>query len=535
MKKILFSTMGLFFACNTSQKTVTEEPKSAKEINVSTIAASITEDELKEHLYVYASDEYEGRETGTPGNDMAAGYIAQHFKALKLNSPIGEDDFLQPIDMSSERWEKIDMTVNGEEYRHIWDFFALHQMNAGIDEFNYDEITFVGYGIDDEKLNNYKKTDISGKVVMMYGGEPKDEDGKSVITDSDAMSDWTNNPFKKIMLAKEKGAKSVLIISEQFKKQISDNRRFLMGPSVTLTPPSETTDNSTSDFSYIIINPEIAKSIAGKKLKKVKKYRSKNSRGKSTKGFNITTDISGHMVKQRNSKKTANVIGVIEGKHPTKKKEHIIVTAHYDHLGKRGSDIFNGADDNASGTSTVLELAEAYATAAAFGQAPDRSIIFLLVSGEEKGLLGSKFYTDYPLIPLDQTMVNINIDMVGRMDEQHDNGNYIYVIGADRLSTTLHEVNESVNDLHEKLLLDYTYNAEDDPNRYYYRSDHYNFAEKGIPAVFFFNGTHDDYHRPSDTADKIDYDKMAKIGRHIFHLIWELGNREDAIEVDVKP
>ena len=223
----------------------------------------------------------------------------------------------------------------------------------------------------------------------------------------------------------------------------------------------------------------------------------------------------------------------MQGKHPERKKEHIVVTAHFDHLGKRGEDIFNGADDNASGTAAILEIAEAFATASAFGQRPDRSIIFLLVSGEEKGLLGSKFYTDHPIIPLEETMVNVNIDMVGRVDSKHENPNYIYVIGADRLSTTLHDVNEQVNASYENLELDYTYNEPDDPNRYYYRSDHYNFALNNIPAIFFFNGTHADYHRPSDTAEKINFDKMSKISRHIFHLIWELANREEAIEVNV--
>jgi Zn-dependent M28 family amino/carboxypeptidase len=160
--------------------------------------------------------------------------------------------------------------------------------------------------------------------------------------------------------------------------------------------------------------------------------------------------------------------------------------------------------------------------------------LFILFTGEEKGLLGSAFYAEDPIIAFENTMVNINLDMMGRVDKKHeDQADYIYVIGADRLSTDLHKINESVNNAYEQLVLDYTFNAEDDPNRYYYRSDHYNFASNGVPSIFFFNGTHDDYHRPGDTVDKINLSALEKRGRHVFHLVWELANRDKAIEVDV--
>ncbi len=497
-------------------------------------AKTITPEDLRKHLTIISSDEFEGRETGKSGNEKAANYLSKMFMSYGL-VPIGSrGTYFHPIDMVSERWEKIDFTINGSEYRHLWDFFALHDGNSGTNEIITDDFIFVGYGIQDDEINNYRKTDIRGKTVVMYGGEPRDENGISLLTGTTEDSDWTNNPFKKIELAKKMGAETVFIISEQFKQQIARNRRFLIGPSVTLRPPEDNENKIDENFHHVIINPEMAKKMIGKKIRKVKKVRTKINRGKSPKGVKIKAKIRGHMIKRDRRTHTSNVIGLLLGKHPEKKKEHIIVTAHFDHLGKRGDDIFNGADDNGSGTSTVLELAEAFSTAAAFDQGPDRSIIFLLLSGEEKGLLGSKFYTDHPIIPLEQTMANVNIDMVGRVDKKHDNPRYIYVIGADRLSTTLHDINEDVNSKYENLELDYTYNEEDDPNRYYYRSDHYNFAVKGIPAIFFFNGTHNDYHRPSDTIDKIQFDKMSSIGRHIFHLIWELGNRPDAIEVNVK-
>jgi Zn-dependent M28 family amino/carboxypeptidase len=225
------------------------------------------------------------------------------------------------------------------------------------------------------------------------------------------------------------------------------------------------------------------------------------------------------------------VAGVVQGY--GKHDEYIVVSAHYDHLGKKGDDIYNGADDNGSGTSSVLSLAEAFAKADAAGASMKRNILFLLFTGEEKGLLGSEYYTQNPLVPLDKTMANVNIDMVGRVDEKYTyNPNYIYVIGSDRLSKDLHDMNEAANKKYSNLTLDYTYNDEADPNRYYYRSDHYNFAKNGIPSIFFFNGTHEDYHRTTDTVDKINFEKMAKVDRHIFHLIWDLARYDGDLKMN---
>ena len=217
------------------------------------------------------------------------------------------------------------------------------------------------------------------------------------------------------------------------------------------------------------------------------------------------------------------------------KKEIVVVSAHYDHIGKRGNAVYNGADDNGSGTTTVLEIAQAFAKAKADGVGPRRSVMMIWVTGEEKGLLGSDYYSEFPVFPLENTVVDVNVDMVGRVHEKYeDNPNYIYVIGADRLSTELHQINEAANDKYSNLVLDYTYNDENDPNRFYYRSDHYNFAKKGIPAIFYFNGTHADYHMISDTVEKINFEKMEKVGRLIFHTAWELANRDKRIEVDVR-
>jgi len=226
-----------------------------------------------------------------------------------------------------------------------------------------------------------------------------------------------------------------------------------------------------------------------------------------------------------------NVIAYIEGDGST--NEVLVLTAHYDHVGMDGEDIYNGADDDGSGTIALLEIAKAFKEAINDGYRPRRSIVFLHVTAEEKGLLGSLYYSENPIFPIEQTVTNLNIDMIGRIDDAHkDNPNYVYLIGSDRLSTELHEISETANDEYVQLDLDYKYNAKDDPNRFYYRSDHFHFAKFDIPIIFYFNGTHEDYHKPTDTPDKIDYDLLAKRTKLVFHTAWEIANREERPFVD---
>ena len=225
-----------------------------------------------------------------------------------------------------------------------------------------------------------------------------------------------------------------------------------------------------------------------------------------------------------------NIIGFIEG--TDLKDEIIIITAHYDHLGIKDTLIYNGADDNGSGTVAIMEIAQAFMIAKKEGNGPRRSVLIMPVSGEEKGLLGSKYYTDNPIYPLENTVANLNVDMIGRIDNYHDNPDYIYLIGSDRLSTELHQISEEVNDKYINLDLDYKYNDKDDPNRYYYRSDHYNFAKNNIPVIFYFNGVHADYHKASDTVEKIHFPKIEKISRYIFLTAWELANRDKRLKLN---
>jgi Zn-dependent M28 family amino/carboxypeptidase len=210
-----------------------------------------------------------------------------------------------------------------------------------------------------------------------------------------------------------------------------------------------------------------------------------------------------------------------------------VLTAHYDHIGIDGDKVFNGADDDGSGTVTMLEIAQAFQMAVKDGLKPKRSILIMPVSGEEKGLLGSKYYTNNPVFPLENTVANLNVDMIGRYDENHEEGDdYVYLIGSDKLSSTLHKVSEKVNELYTEIELDYTFNDENDPNRFYYRSDHYNFAKNNIPVIFYFSGVHEDYHKETDTVEKIDFEKTARIARLVFLTAWEIANRDNRIEVD---
>ena len=259
------------------------------------------------------------------------------------------------------------------------------------------------------------------------------------------------------------------------------------------------------------------------------KFRVKNGRH-MCKCDDCDVDFLKKILKSNKWIKGENVLAYIEG--TDLKDELIIITAHYDHLGKHEEKTFNGADDDGSGTVAAMEIAEAFMLAKKEGNGPRRSILVMCVSGEEKGLLGSKYYTDNPIYPLENTVANLNIDMIGRVDDWHENGDYIYLIGADRLSQELHDISEQINEEFIGLELDYTFNEEDDPNRYYYRSDHYNFAKNNIPVIFYFNGVHEDYHKVTDTVEKIDFEKIQTITRLIFLTAWELANREERIVVD---
>ena len=491
-------------------------------------ANTIQAEDLKRHLYILASKEMEGRETGQPGQKRAAEYIAGVFKQLGLPTVGEAKTYFQRMIYRTESWEQINFVVNGEKAKTVRDFYAIPYYNTDLDSGSVREVIFLGYGIDDPRYSDYADVEVRNKVILIYDGEPKDKDEKSLLTGTDSLSDWSLNWRRKLQVAKAKGVKLVLFIDSNFQENLLKNaQQNLAGYEVQFKDVDTTLANN------IFLSSTLARKIVGKELKKVVKARERISRRAQPENESIRCDLSFVLKKKVRLLSGENVLGYIEGIDEQLRHELVIVTSHYDHLGKRGDSVFFGADDNASGSATVLEIARAFVEAQKAGQGPRRSVLVMLVSGEEKGLLGSKYYVENPVFPLEHTVANVNVDMVGRVDEKHSgNPDYIYVIGADRLSSELHQINETANATYTRLELDYTYNEESDPNRYYYRSDHYNFAEKGIPAIFYFSGTHQDYHRPSDTPDKINLAKMEKIGQLVFHTVWELANREERIKVD---
>jgi Zn-dependent M28 family amino/carboxypeptidase len=228
-----------------------------------------------------------------------------------------------------------------------------------------------------------------------------------------------------------------------------------------------------------------------------------------------------------------NIWAFIEGSE--KPDEIVVISAHYDHVGIKDGEIYNGADDDGSGTVALMEMAAAFQKAKNEGNGPKRSILILHVTGEEHGLHGSRYYSENPLFPLKNTVADVNIDMIGRRDDFHkDNNNYVYVIGSDYLSSDLYNICESVNQKYINLTIDYKYNDKNDPNRFYYRSDHYNFAKNGIPSVFLFNGTHADYHKATDEVSKIEFDALTKRTQYAFAIAWEIANRDKTLKVDKK-
>ncbi|WP_187262153.1 M28 family peptidase [Pontibacter beigongshangensis] len=504
-------------------------------------ASTVTSADLSKHLHILASDAYEGRDTGSKGQKMAAEYIAREFQEDGLAGPVkeGSNPYYQQFELEQTRWGEGYIAVNDQKFLMGQDFFVLgsspYQTEQTVD------VVFAGYGIDDAKYSDYANLDVTGKMVVVLAGEPRGSNGNMLLSGTSKSSDWGNDYRTKRNAAARRGAKSVLIVTgasnDEFTSLTSRYRHANGRPSLGLRSTAEA--GAQASAATLFISPQVGAALLGTTPDKMMDYAKAVAKaGKPTPStFTATKNVKVKTERINAPIPTENVLGFIEG--TDKKEEVIVVTAHYDHVGKdttlTGDQIFNGANDDGSGTVAVIELAEAFALAKKDGFGPRRSILFMAVTAEEKGLLGSEYYSDNPVFPLANTVANINIDMIGRMDytyEKTNDSNYIYVIGADKLSSELHQINEEVNRQHVNLKLDYTYNDENDPNRFYYRSDHYNFAKHGIPIIFYFNGVHDDYHKVTDSVDKMIFESAEKVARLAFHVTWELANRENRIVVD---
>jgi hypothetical protein len=473
---------------------------------------------MSKNLHVLASDEYEGRETGKKGQKMAAEYIAAQFNSFGI-PPYKENSYYQEYPVNMILPAPADLSINGKTFTGNSDFFNYPGLSEQIT--SADHVLFLGYGIEEKNYNDYTE-DVKGKIVMILSGEPYSKDSISLISGTKTASLWSTYYRAKSEKIKEKGALALLIVVNDVEKEVTANKHRLEKPALVRNIQSQ-------QMPVIYISKEMANTIL--KKQSVEKISEKISNTGKPFVKDVKANVKIRVVNKAQTIMTENVLGYVEGS--DLKDELIVVTAHYDHLGIDGNIVYNGADDDGSGTVAVIELAKAFSKAKKEGHGPRRSMLFMTVSGEEKGLLGSAYYTEHPEFPLKNTVCDLNIDMIGRVDEKHTgNPDYIYLIGSDKLSSQLHNISENANKTYSNLALDYTFNDEKDKNRFYYRSDHYNFAKNGIPVIFYFNGVHADYHKETDEVEKIDFNKMEKISRLVFFTAWELANRNERIAVD---
>ena len=525
-------------------------------------AETITASDLAAHLYVFASDYFEGRETGTRGQKLAATYLAGQYRKLGLE-PKGTaqpsdlyspEAYFQPFTLTSSQVQRATLSaaVDGENvFRSTYTPDAqddLAFLAAGRPENAEGGVLFAGYGITERDFDELAAAvdaglDATGKWVLLFDGEPLDRDGRSLLTDDGTPTDNLDRWYTKFVRFYRSGIGSpvgFLIVSDasplqqlSFRDQAAARAEEVGNLALIENAPK------ASQFPPVF---HISTKAANALLRTSGRTVSELQRAIHSSLTPIVFDVAGATVQSTarvgpREVSTENVLAYVEGS--DLKDEVVVISSHYDHLGMNpaapGDDgIYNGADDDGSGTVTTLELAEAFMTAKRDGVGPRRSVLFLNFTGEEKGLLGSEYYADHePVIPLDATVTNLNIDMIGRHDPEHaGDEDYIYVIGSRVVSEDLDRISTRANDLIESgLELDHLYNTPDDPNRYFARSDHWNFGKHRVPFIFYFDGGHAQYHGVDDEADRIDYDQMARVGRLIFATAWQVANQDARPEI----
>lgn len=496
---------------------ITYSASAQKTINPDAFAKTITAQDLKKHLTIIAGAEMEGRNTPSPGLEKAADYITQQFKMFGLKAG-NNGSFRQTYSLFKDSATEQFLNINGKDYTAYSDFAPYIFQNDNVN-MHFNEYAFVGYGIVDETRNDYNNIDVKDKLVVLVSGTPKNYTSSKQGRLSPA---FISN---KIKIAKEKGAKAIFVVSDVLPSR--------MGGRTAYRPQMSQGRNNDFSTPIFFINGNVVSDVGGQTLQTVIAALDNGSAPLGMEKADVVLKYKAN----KSQAYASNIIGLVEGS--DKKDEYVIITAHYDHLGKDANgNIYNGADDDGSGTVGVIEIAEAFAKAKKAGKGPRRTLIFMTVSGEEKGLWGSEYYATNPVYPLSKTSVNLNIDMIGRTgyDYQNDKDaeNYVYVIGDDKLSSDLATVTDLVNKKYAKIKLDRKYNDPNDPERFYYRSDHYNFAKNGVPAIFYFNGVHADYHKSTDTVDKINFNLLAKRARLVFYTAWEMANRNDMVKRDLK-
>ena len=514
---LLIASIALtIFGCGSSQQQATKV-EAMTPADPTVYANTITSSELKELLYTYASDEFEGRETGEKGQKMAVEFLKQQYVALGIPSPISKDDYFQEVPLLNQKSPKAELIVNGTTFQNFEDVIIPGATST--QTIKASDIVYAGYGIETDGYSSYKGLDVEGKIVLIKGGEPKNADGTYITSGTKEDTKWSvgrQSVSSKRDVAKNKGVKTLIFMYDDYFEMAS---KYMQAAEKSGRNGRITLKDKQESMVQILISDKLGKAI----------FADINTDDTSK---TISTDLEIDITSDSEEVDSENVVAYIKGSE--KPDEILVISAHLDHEGIKDGEVYNGADDDGSGTVALLEIAEAFKTAQNAGHGPKRSILFLHVTGEEKGLLGSSYYADIdPIFPIANTVADLNIDMIGRTDPKREGDrNYVYLIGSDKLSTELHQLSEEVNKKYTNITLDYKYNDDNDPNRFYYRSDHYNFAKNNIPVIFYFNGTHDDYHRPSDTPDKIEYDLLENRSKLVFYTAWEVANREGRIIVD---
>lgn len=494
-------------------------------------AGLVTAERLRTHLAVLASDAYEGRETGTNGQHLAAAYVAGQFKAAGLTGPVAHtaNPYQQPFKLEQVAWaDGSTLTVGATSYTWLVDFYGLGDSPFATET----SVTpvFVGYGIDQPGYSDYAGLDVGGKDLLIALGEPTDADGKAVLSADGSPTKWGLDHRAKGQVAMQKGARSVFFVSFNLTSNFAKLAARL-SPSIR-RPTTVMLNDKASRAPWFFVAPAVGLQVLGTTEAAMQAHLAHiNASKQPVPSPFAVVPMQVKATRQRTPIDTENALGFIEG--TDKKADIIVLSAHHDHLGVRNGQVFNGADDDGSGTAAIITLAEAFARARQEGHGPRRSLLFLSVTGEEKGLFGSEYYAKHPVFPLASTEADLNVDMIGRTDPEHEGKpDYVYVIGSDKLASELKVITEAQNKQYTHLDLDYRFDDPDDPNRFYYRSDHYNFAVNQVPVAFFFNGTHADYHKESDEIDKIQFDKLEKRARLVFHTAWALANQDKRIVVD---
>lgn len=489
--------------------------------------SSITVRDLKRHLSFLASEELGGRYTFSHSNLIAARYLASQLESYGYRGAGRNGSFFQQVPLS---YRNVDLaasrlTLNdGEakrEFMYPDGFIAEVPTNIGLSG----QLVFVGYGVSSPRnsYDDYAGLKVKGKIVVMSSGVP--EQLKKVRL---------NNDEQEASAALAHGAVGLIKILDAQTLLTWDQLKVWYGGRQQLGLPPRTV------LPEIAASPELIKAIARAMGKESSDLISPGSKLKPAE-LTTTAEIK-LRVEAKDATSAQNVVGILEGSDSKLKDEYVVFSAHYDHLKSTDKgEVYRGADDDGSGTVSVLEIAQAFAV----GPPPKRSILIVFHTGEELGLFGSEYNTDYePVVPLHKLVANLNIDMVGRSRPDGDDDprdarltdkDSIYIIGADKLSTELHKLNEETNQNTARMRFDYTYNDDRHPERFYYRSDHYNYAKHGIPVIFFFTGVHRDYHQLTDVVDKIDFEKMERIDRLIFSTGWRIANLDHRLVVDKLP